>query len=271
VRAAAAAVLAALVLAGAALARGGLHPAATLEQPVPCTGCWRPAPDATWQWQLTGDVPSGIEADVYDVDLFDTPAETVAALRRRGARVVCYISAGTWESWRPDASRFPQRLLGSRGWPGERWLDIRQPAQLAPVLGARLDACRAKGFDGVELDNVDGYTNETGFPLDARDQLRFDAWLANEAHRRGLTVIMKNDLGQAAALLPYFDALLVEQCFAYAECDEAAPFTAAGKAVVDVEYRRLPAGACAAAARLGMHVMRKRQSLDAWVLHPCGE
>jgi hypothetical protein len=48
------------------------------------------------------------------------------------------------------------------GWPGEKWLDIRQIDQLAPIMRARLDACRAKGFDGIEPDNIDEYTNDTG-------------------------------------------------------------------------------------------------------------
>ena len=43
-----------------------------------------------------------------------------------GRKVVCYIDAGTWEDWRPDAAQFTTSLLGrSNGWPGERWLDVR--------------------------------------------------------------------------------------------------------------------------------------------------
>jgi hypothetical protein len=52
-----------------------------------------------------------------------------------------------------------------------------------------LDRCLGKGFDGVDFDNVDGYANATGFELDGDDQLRFDAWLARAAHRRGLSVV----------------------------------------------------------------------------------
>jgi hypothetical protein len=32
--------------------------------------------------------------------------------------------------------------------------------------------CQKAGFDGVEFDNVDGYTNATSLPLTGRDQLR---------------------------------------------------------------------------------------------------
>ncbi|MFN7148907.1 MAG: endo alpha-1,4 polygalactosaminidase, partial [Microthrixaceae bacterium] len=84
-----------------------------------------PRPGLSWQWQLTGAVDTSVGADVFDVDLFDTSAAVVSALHARGARVVCYMSAGSFEDWRPDASRFPSSVLGSAldGWPGERWLD----------------------------------------------------------------------------------------------------------------------------------------------------
>ena len=53
-------------------------------------------------------------------------------------------------------------MLGkSNGWPGEKWLDIRDLASLGPIMQARLDICERKGFDAVEFDNVDGYQNRT--------------------------------------------------------------------------------------------------------------
>ena len=60
-------------------------------------------------------------------------------------------------------------MLGKEldGWPGERWLDVRRWDVLEPILAARFDVCRQKGFDAVEPDNVDGYANESGFPLTA--------------------------------------------------------------------------------------------------------
>jgi len=52
-----------------------------------------------------------------------------------------------------------------------------------PIVKARLDLCRSKGFDGVEFDNLDGYTNSTGFPLIAADRLAYNRFLAGEAPR----------------------------------------------------------------------------------------
>ena len=68
-------------------------------------------------------------------------------------------------------------------------------------MRARFDLCKAKGFDGIEPDNIDGYTNNTGFPLTYQDQLNYNTWLANEAHARGLSIGLKNDDGQVDDLV----------------------------------------------------------------------
>jgi len=101
-------------------------PQLALPAPVPCVGCYQPPVGTTWQWQLTGTVDTTINVQMYDIDLFDVPQSTINDLHARGIRVVCYMSAGSWEDWRPDASQFPESVKGRRnGWPGERWLDIR--------------------------------------------------------------------------------------------------------------------------------------------------
>ncbi len=53
------------------------------------------------------------------------------------------------------------------GFREEKWLDIRRWDLLGPIMRARAEKCRYAGFDGIEWDNVDGYTNKTGFPLTA--------------------------------------------------------------------------------------------------------
>ena len=55
--------------------------------------------------------------------------------------------------------------------------------------------------------------------MSGADQLRYDVFLANAAHKRGMSALLKNDLDQIPKLLPYFDAALNEQCFQYHECD----------------------------------------------------
>lgn len=224
-----------------------------------------PPPGASWQWQLQGRLDARVPARVYDVDGFDATAAAVARLQRRGRFVVCYLSVGAWERWRPDRDRFPAALRGRpNGWPGERWLDIRRLRALAGPLRARIAMCARKGFDAVEPDNVDGWANATGFPLTAADQLRFNRWVARTAHAHGLAVALKNDLAQARALAPAFDFAIVEQCFEHRTCRLTRPFRRAGKAVLDAEYALPRARFCPAARRLGISAIRKRPALGAW-------
>jgi hypothetical protein len=260
----AAAAVGALVAAGGGQAAAGPAGAARAAAAPPAR--WHPAPGLSWQLQLSGKLDLSVAADAVEVDGLDTTAATVAALHAAGKRAVCYVDAGSWERWRGDAQRFPAAILGRPldGWPDERWLDIRRLDVLLPLLRARIADCAGKGFDGIEFDNVDGYANRTGFPLRAVDQLRFNRRLATEAHRRGLAVGLKNDLGQVRQLAASFDWAVDEQCFEFDECAKLLPFVARGKPVVVIEYATSTGMFCAAAAELGFDAMRKRLALDAW-------
>lgn len=227
---------------------------------------WAPSPGTSWQWQLTGPVDTSFDVEVYDIDLFDSPQSVIDRLHADGRKVVCYFSAGAWEAWRPDAGDFPAAVIGNpNGWPGERWLDIRDLHSLGPIVDARLDLARERGCDGVEPDNVDGFDNASGFPLNARHQARFNKWLARKAHRRGLAVGLKNDLRQARRLEPFFDFAVNEQCFEFDECRRLRHFVAAGKAVFGVEYTGRLRDFCPDARASGFSWLRKRSDLGAWV------
>ncbi|WP_236654750.1 endo alpha-1,4 polygalactosaminidase [Streptacidiphilus anmyonensis] len=227
---------------------------------------WRPRAGLSWQWQLTTPVDTSVRADVYDIDADDNAASVVAALHRSGRRVICYVNAGSWEPYRPDAGNYPKELLGRPldGWPDERWLDVRRLDLLTPLLAHRLDECRTKGFDGVEPDNMDGYENDTGFPLTAADQLAFDRAVARLAHQRGLAVGLKNDFDQVAALRPDFDYGVDEQCAELRTCAALTAFVKAGRPVFDAEYAVPTSAFCAQTRGLGISAIRKHLELDAW-------
>ena len=201
----------------------------------------------------------------YDVDLFDTPASTIAALHAAGRKVICYFSAGSFEDWRADAGQFPAVALGAAldGWPGERWLDTRA-AGVRAVMRARMDLAVSKKCDAVDPDNVDGYTNGPGFPLTAATQLDYNEFLAAEAHARGLSVGLKNDLSQVASLADDFDFAVNEQCQAYGECGMLAPFIARSKAVFGIEYSGSTSTVCAAANAANFDTDLKKLDLGAW-------
>mgnify|MGYP001024865990 CR=1 FL=1 len=220
----------------------------------------------SWQIQYTGVIDVDLNVEMFNLDLFDTPPDIIETLHQRGIFVMCYFSAGSYEDWRPDASRFPSEILGKEmmGWLGERWLDIRRLDVLAPVMEARLELAVQKGCDGVDPDNVNGYVNDSGFPLTYEDQLAYNIFLAQAAHARGLAIGLKNDLAQIPDLLPYFDWMLNEECFTFQECDQLLPFVRSGKPVFVIEYQLPPQAFCSQANQMSLNALHKNLELDAY-------
>jgi hypothetical protein len=232
---------------------------------------WMPSSDApiSWNWQLQGTVPTDTKVQVFDIDGFENSAATVAALHAHGTKVICYIDFGSSENFRPDYASFPKSVQGStNGWPGEKWLDIRQLSVLEPIMTARMKMCVQKGFDALEPDNIDGYSNSTGFPLTAQDQLTYNTWIAKTAHSLGLSVGLKNDTDQTAQLEPVFDWALNEQCNQYSECDTENVFVRSNKAVFNAEYSG-DTGFCSADVAEHVNGARFGLDLDGSLYEPC--
>ena len=229
---------------------------------------WHPALRTSWQIQYSGTINTSLGVQVYDLDGFETSAATIAALHARGVKVMCYFSAGSYEDWRPDAASFPPGVLGNTldGWPNEKWLDIRRMGVFKPIMNARIAMCQAKGFDGIDPDNVEGYANNPGFPLSYQDQLKYNRYLTAAAHSHGLAVGLKNDLGQIADLVTYFDWELNEQCFEYNECNKLLAFIRAGKPVFNIEYNLTTAQFCPQANADNFNSLWKQLSLNGYRL-----
>ena len=204
--------------------------------PVPSTA--DPVPvGISWQWQITETVDTSHDVDLYDVDLFQLTSAVEETLHADGRRVICYFSAGSFEPWTDDADQFPEEAIGKKldGWPDERWLDHTR-ADVRALMSARLDLAVERGCDGVEPDNVTAHNNRTGFGINATEQLDYNRFLADEAHTRGLSVALKNDLDQITALLDWFDFAVNEECADFDECATLRPFVEADKAVLHAEY-----------------------------------
>lgn len=252
------ALLAAVALAcGAGVAQAG-------------SGWWILPEQPTWYWQLQGKINNAEPVAVYDIDGFETSAGEVSALHAQGKHVICYIDVGTAEDFRPDYSQFPPSVLGkSNGWPGERWLDIRQLSVLEPIMSARFQMCREKGFDAVEPDNMEGYANDSGFPLTAAEQLTYNLWVASEVHSLGMAVLQKNDGEQTEQQEQFFDGALTEQCNQYQECALFKPYLDAGKPVINAEYHKATKRFCAADEAAGIMGARYNLKLNGKRFQPC--
>ncbi|MEZ5668727.1 MAG: endo alpha-1,4 polygalactosaminidase [Alphaproteobacteria bacterium] len=213
----------------------------------------REMPLPRWDWVIGADVDVATlidrRLDYVGLDAFDVDAAAVAALRKAGMHVWCYVSAGTVEDWRPDLDAYEaaDAAAGAAGeapligaayddWAGERWLNPRALDRLMPLVEARLALCAEKGFDMVEFDNVDAFDNETGFDATPEDSRAFAQALAEAARRAGLAPILKNAPDLAAELEPWFAGYLMEECVLWDFCDSGAAFSAAGKPVFNAEY-----------------------------------
>ncbi len=258
----------ALVCSIAACSSDDAAPPSEPGPPPVVNGSWyRPTASTDWQWQLVETVNTEYAVEVYDIDLYNVPEAEIAALQGQGRKVICYFSAGSFEPFRPDSADFPEETIGKvlDGFEDENWLDIRQESVLA-IMRKRLDLAVDKGCDGVEPDNVDGYQNDTGFPLSDTDQLIFNKKLANEAHSRGLAVGLKNDLDQIPRLVPYFDFSVNEQCHEFSECEDLLPFVSADKPVWNAEYKQEfvddPASICPTSRSLNLRTLILPLDLD---------
>jgi hypothetical protein len=241
--------------------------------PSPAPGAvtwWRPTPDTPihWHWQLSEDFvyPRDVlpNVTVYDVDGELTSAETVAQLHAMSPniKVICYMDAGVYETYRSDASRFPASVIGNADsvWPGSYWLDIRQTDILLPIMHDRMQHwCKDKGFDAIEPDETEVWSNSPGFPITKAQNNAYNIQIAALAHALGLSIGLKGNTSEVPTLWPYFDWTLNEQCWEFSECDSiATSFLANGKAAFNIEYNVDPDCAVANA----WHMNSARRDLD---------
>jgi hypothetical protein len=245
---------------------------------------WHPgARPISWQWELdhplrlssrsdmgtNATLPDGKAAPaptVYDIDGFDNKASTVAALHRRGDKVICYIEVGAAERYRPDYHEFPVVALGRGvpGYPAERYLNIKNRV-VGRIIRARIAMCAAKGFDAIEPDIDDSYTDHTGFKITEGQNIAYDRALAAYAHQKGLAWGQKNgdnDPRFSTTLERFSDFLLDEQCFQYVTCETVtSPYRRASKAVFEVEYKLRRSQFCVQADRDDFNSQRMNVAL----------
>ena len=260
--------------------------ASPTKAPTSATTWWKPkaSDNLTWQLQFQGVINTNIQADIFDIDLFYAikNGTVIQTLHDQGKKVVCYFSAGTYESWNSDWHQFFPFVTagvdytGTRApfahpmadWAGERWLDVSRIDLLTPIMTHRMKLAKNAGCDAVDPDNMDGFANrqEAGLPnLTAAHQLAYNRKIADIAHSFGLGVGLKNDLAQLGKLLDWYDFAINEQCFYYNECGMYTnTFIAADKPVFGVEYEGDTAVFCPEAKNLKLSTIFKKLALTAY-------
>ena len=226
----------------------------------------------SFQWVLD-EVPDPTQLvgfDYIDIDGFEATEEQVAQLQGQGSKVIGYISVGSLENWRPDVDDFPSEVVGKNynGWAGEKWLDISNLKKIKAPLEARLDMLVAKGFDGIEPDNLDGYESNTGFDITKEETLTFLLWLAEAAHQRGLLIGQKNVPEFTHDLVEIYDYVLTEDAFIQGWEEEVQDYRMKEKPVFMVEYTDEKGDwgqACKRAEQLDYTFLLKQRDLDLWM------
>jgi hypothetical protein len=152
-------------------------------------------------------------------------------------RVICYFSAGSYEPNRPDSADFTAADKGSEldGWPGEYWLDTTS-ANVRSIMSARIALASSKGCDGVDPDNIDGYSNSNGLSLTMAQAVDYIDFLADTAHAYNMSIGLKNGGGIIDQVIDKMQWEVNEQCAQFSECATFQPFITAGKPVFHIEY-----------------------------------
>ena len=259
--------------------------APTSTAPVPSpnvssAGLWQPQVGATWNLDLA-HAPSSPDTQgysVWDIDLFDTDKSVIDGLHTAGSDVICYFSAGSYENWRPDASKFQDSDLGKGldGWEGENWLNINSQ-NVRSIMSARMDLAVQKGCKGVDPDNVDGYNNDNGLGLTSADSVNYLQFLAAAAQARNLSIGLKNAGDIVLDVINLMQWSVNEECLANDECQTFQPFIQQGKPVFHVEYPKGNSNTntfvatntkneiCDGANTKGFSTIIKNMNLDTWI------
>lgn len=216
------------------------------------------------QYQITDELDTNVNAELFVVDLFDVDSQQVTQLHAAGKVVMAYVSVGTRESWRPDAGRFPQASIGRTlaNYPDETWLDVRN-TEVRAAMQARFQRAVAKGFDGVFASGFGAYRQNSGFDVTRADELDYHRFLTGAAHALDLSIGLSSDFELAADLQTEYDWAIAMGCIARDSCAELAPFTARGLPVFDLETEGEHATVCARAKSLGISVTFKNSHFDA--------
>ncbi|MFC7787905.1 endo alpha-1,4 polygalactosaminidase [Microbacterium sp. MAHUQ-60] len=226
----------ALALTSTACATGALD-APSSEQAVHL-----PPTIGVFDYQL-GGASDELEAVAGPIDVVvrDATARPLA-----GAYSICYVNGfqtqpGDADAWLAHEDLLLHdaagELVTDPEWPDEYVLEPSTPAQRDGILrhiGPVIDGCAERGFDAVEIDNLDTWTRFDG--IDEAGAHALAAAYVDRAHGAGMAIAQKN-AAEITALAHNelgFDFAVTEECGAWGEC--AAYTDVYGGRVLQIEY-----------------------------------
>ncbi|MGC0419394.1 endo alpha-1,4 polygalactosaminidase [Embleya sp. AB8] len=197
--------------------------------------------------------PAAADFDYQIGGPYQPPSNVRVVIRDRstqpesGLYNICYVNGYQaqpdalpwWEKEHPDLLlRKDGKVVMDEAW-GEAVLDVSTEAKrvkLAEVVGPWIDDCAHKGFQALEIDNLDSYSRSAGL-LTLDQDAAFAQLLVRRGHAAGLAVAQKNttELADRRAQTG-FDFAVAEECGHYDECGAYA--SAFANRVLVVEYTR---------------------------------
>jgi hypothetical protein len=190
----------------------------------------------------------------FDYQLFEgyAPATGVVTVSRDrtddaapGLYNICYVNGFQVQPNEDDLWDEDLILRDDSGAPviDEDWvealLDVStaaKRARVAAVINGFIDGCASKGFDAIEIDNLDSYARSGG-RLSEANAVATMTLLSAHAHALGLAIAQKNStelLDRRAAMGT--DFAVAEECSRYDECGDYVD--AYGPNVLMIEYRQ---------------------------------
>lgn len=191
-------------------------------------------------YQLGGSYDVDPDVKMVTRDSTSEPAE--------GIYSICYVNGfqsqpGEDERWVVDNPDLVLRdddgaAIIDPNWPDEFILDTSTPEKrqrISRIIGASIEACADRGFDAVEIDNLDTYSRSEG-RLSIDDNLALAKLFADRAHGHFMAIGQKNsvELGERGRSAADFDFAVTEECVRFEECDAYSDVY--GDAVIDIEY-----------------------------------
>jgi len=213
-------------------------PTASATTTAPKSDYALPPANAVWDYQIGGPYTPIAQVGIVDRDHAESPAA--------GKYNVCYVNG--FQTQPGDSGQWPSaallrdsagKLVEDKDWPGEYMVDTRSETSrtaIMSVVGSWIDSCATKGFDAVEVDNLDTFTRDPSKQLTQAGNLALAKLMATRAHSQGLAIAQKNtvELASAGKTQVGFDFAVVESCQLYDEC--SAYTDVYGAQVYEVEY-----------------------------------
>lgn len=204
-----------------------------------------PPANGVFDYQIGGGYTPAKKVTIVDRDRTGKPAP--------GRYNICYVNAfqaqtGQTRWWKRHHPRLllkdhHGRYVVDRGW-NEILLDIRTKVKrhrLAAIEGRWMAGCAAKGFQGVEPDNLDSWTRSHHL-LTRHEAIAFATLLVRHAHATGLAIAQKNaaEISAAGRHRIGFDFAIAEECQRYTgpfgkECATYLHYY--GNQVYEIEYK----------------------------------